>query len=126
MTESNVALTGSPVTTVSGDAGQFHREVQDGTRSEVGDVLHCRLKIRNRHGNGIFAQRHGAELEFPIAIGFLVLHPIRVLCFQVHLGILNGTVLGIVHDTAHGAENFRECDRREKCTCACGKCQNNA
>src|SRR6202521_3799602 len=53
-----------------GEGGQFHWEVQNGARSGGNDdALRRRLKIRNRHGNGIFAQRDCTEVEFTIVIG---------------------------------------------------------
>ena len=68
-------------------------------------------KSGHSDGDRVFAQRHGAEVEFSVRIRFLVLRIIGMLRLQIHCRVLNGTVLGIMDDAMHSSEYFRVCRR---------------
>ena len=87
------------------DAGQLQLKMQHGTRARLDDdILLFLLEVGHGDGNRVFAQRHGAEVEFSVPIRFLVLHPIGSLRLQIDRCVLNGPVLGIMNDAMHGPE----------------------
>jgi len=86
------------------DRGQRQLDVNDGHRSgDDDDVLRNLREALGDGADGVFAERHGVELKFAIDVGGGALAPVRGFGFERHSGVLNGTMMRIVHNTANSS-----------------------
>ncbi len=89
--------------------GHLQLKVNDRHSSrDDGDILCSLREALTGDADGILAERHGVELEFAGGVGGDALRPLRRFRFEHHHGVLNRTMLRIVHDAADRAVNIGE------------------
>ena len=67
------------------------------------DILRGLREALAGDADGIFAEGHGVDLEFSAGIAGNALGPFRRFAFEHDHGVLNGTMLRVVDDTADRA-----------------------
>ncbi len=64
------------------------------------------LEIFTRDFDGILACRHGIDQKFTVSVRFRCALPVQIAGRQLDIRALDGTVLWVMHNATHGAENI--------------------